>query len=359
MKPDGSRAVEHPSELNQGSFEEQWPPLAARLGKRMARSCPDLCEREDLVQEVGLRLFRMWDRLDGRPLWPLVLTIALNLRRDAHRAWHEPTMPLTHDLPADFDVERESMARVELRRVQEALQMLSAAHRDVLLAEIGKLPPTHLSPAAMKMTRMRARRRLNQLLEGSSGIFVTFSSRFRDRFISFRNAAVSKAYSLSNDVDLSPYAAGVMAAAITLAVPGAAGVTPEIGPLDEVQVATTGWSDVDRATAFDNMRAASDPSTEAATQQAPETGQQADAQDDHSGYDVDLPSGGANVEAEGILAGSRLGVGPAAPFACIGSPGAGSCGSGGAPVIKARVRVRYGEYTIEKEISIDPGADLE
>lgn len=120
-----------------GAFEEAWPPLAARLNRRLSRSCPDANEREDLVQEVGCRLFRMWERVDDRPLWPLVLTVALSLQRDACRAWQELSAPVSPEFASSLDVERESPARVELAVVADAIRRLSPDYRAALLAELG------------------------------------------------------------------------------------------------------------------------------------------------------------------------------------------------------------------------------
>ena len=359
MRLGEQRAVEKPVEMTSGSFEEQWPPLAARLGKRMARSCPDACEREDLVQEVGLRLFRMWDRIDDRPLWPLVLTIALNLRRDAHRAWHEPVMPLTQDPPATFDVEREGLARVELRRVHEALQLLSAAHREVLLAEIGNLPPANMTAGAMKMTRMRARRRLNQLLEGSGGTFILVPTAFKERLVGWRNALVTRAASLGQ-ADLVPYAAGVMAAAITLAAPAAPSMDRSIeGGFELAGTIPSGTTAESGDVANKSRLLAASGQSFSPQRTEPARGSSAgDESTRGDGYAVELPGGEAEVAAEGMFAGSRFALGPVAPAVCLGSPGSGSCGTHDGPLIKMRVGVKYGEYRIEREISVDPGTEL-
>lgn len=335
-----------------GLFEDQWPPLAARLGKRMARSCPDPSEREDLVQEVGLRLFRMWERVDDRPLWPLVLTIALNLRRDACRSWHEAEMPLIHDVPAAFDVEREGLARVELSRVHEALQLLSAAHRAVLLAEIGKLPPADMSPAAVKMTRMRARRRLNELLEGSSGIFIFVTFEFKERFISWRNSAVHRAHALGQNVDLAPLAAGMMAAAMTLVVPATPGA---VTSPDETEIAVDeGATKEEVSSQLQGARSRS------LAGERPSTPRRvtAEAQDrdrpqpfDGEVYDVGLPAGNAEVAAEGSFAGSRLALGSVAPAICLGAPGSGACGTNGAPLVRVRASATYGDIAVNHEVS--------
>lgn len=346
--------------MTASSFEEEWPALAARLGKRMARSCPDACEREDLVQEVGLRLFRMWDRVDDRPLWPLVLTIALNLRRDAHRSWHEPAILLTQDLPASFDVEREGLARVELRRVQQALQLLSEAHRSVLLAEIGKLPPMDMTPASMKMTRMRARRRLHQLLDSGSGAFALIPLRFKDRLIGWRNETARRLLSIRHDVDLAPFAAGVVAAAITLTAPAPASVTE---PRDRVDLASnikTAAVDIGEAKSGKQGEAAQTGQSSGPVRRGSAVGTSTDdgTSSGPGSYRVGLPGGEAEVAAEGMFAGSRLALGPIAPTACIGAPGSGSCGTNDGPLIKMRVGFKYGSHRIEREIIVDPGTSL-
>jgi hypothetical protein len=133
--------------------------------------------REDVVQETGLRLFKMWEDVDPeRSPTGLALTIANNLLWDAvarHR--NREVLGDVPERPAEHDVEELGIARLELARVSRGMQHLSEAHRTVLLAEIDEnTPRPAATPAAVKMLRMRARRRLSALLEHASavGIFV-------------------------------------------------------------------------------------------------------------------------------------------------------------------------------------------
>src|SRR5918998_318816 len=159
-------------------FEDQWPDPARRLDAMLAGKRVPAHKRDDVVQETGLRLFRMWGQVDPeRPLWALVVTIALNLLRDEARKRPErEVLGLVPDRPADQDVERAGLARLEWRRVQKAMDQLSPAHRSILMAELGDEGALAARGAnATKMLRMRARRRLSALLDvaSASGMMVT------------------------------------------------------------------------------------------------------------------------------------------------------------------------------------------
>ncbi|HEU4481072.1 MAG TPA: sigma factor, partial [Actinomycetota bacterium] len=154
-------------------FEQEWPELARRLDALLRRKRVPAEQRDDLVQEVALRLLKMWDEvIRGRSAWPLTSTIALNLLRDGYRSrrWTESVADLP-DRASSHDVERAGMARIELKRVQKAMEGLSGNHRSVLLAEIGDVHIEDHNLAAHKMLRMRARRRLTELLERVSALF--------------------------------------------------------------------------------------------------------------------------------------------------------------------------------------------
>jgi RNA polymerase sigma-70 factor (ECF subfamily) len=91
---------------------------------------------EDVVQEVLVRAWRHAATLrrDARPVRPWLFTTARNLLTDAHRA--ELTRPRL--LPSDAEVgdvaARDDIGRaVESWTVAEALQGLSAEHREVLV----------------------------------------------------------------------------------------------------------------------------------------------------------------------------------------------------------------------------------
>lgn len=152
----------------ESSFEAVWPDLARRIHRFLSsKKVPD-SQREDVVQETGLRLYRMWDKVDpaGSPIG-LALTIAMNIVRDnARRDSHRTVVEIEPDVPAICDVERSGLARLELSRVRRALSELTPAQRSVLLSELDRnqLPP-EASAAAIKMLRMRARRNLSAILE--------------------------------------------------------------------------------------------------------------------------------------------------------------------------------------------------
>ena len=164
----------------ESSFATDWPELARRINRFLSsKKVPD-SQREDVVQETGLRLYRMWDQVDpaGSPIG-LALTIAMNIVRDnARRDSHRAVVEIEPELPSVCDVERSGLARLELSRVHRALSELTPAQRSVLLSELDRNErPPEASPAAIKMLRMRARRNLSAILERAGcGILVT---RFR------------------------------------------------------------------------------------------------------------------------------------------------------------------------------------
>lgn len=179
-------------------FESQWPAIAARLERLLARRSIPVQKRDDIVQETGLRLLGSWDKVDSaRPLWPFVVTIALNLMRDeARRATTGTEIPCELPDQQDWaDVEHAGLVRLELRRAGRALALLKPGHRDVLLAE---LDPSLFSyegtAAATKMLRARARRRLAALMQNVSALGVAATGPIRraarsGHLIPFRGAA--------------------------------------------------------------------------------------------------------------------------------------------------------------------------
>lgn len=153
-----------------GSFEKEWPELARRLKGSLARRRVSACLIDDIVQETGFRLFKMWDQVDPeRSPWGLTLTIAKNLLWDElHRRGARELLIDPPDRATYVDVEDAGIARLELWRVGRALLKMSPAHRAVLLAELGDEKIISTSQAATKMMRMRARRRLTALLDTAS-----------------------------------------------------------------------------------------------------------------------------------------------------------------------------------------------
>ena len=162
-------------------FESEWPLLAKRLKSFLARKNVPATKQDDLIQETALRLYKMWDTVDrNRPAWALTVTIALNLVRDEYRrAPHADVVAELPDIPQNYDVERAGLARVEIGRVRQALAEMSPAHRLVLLAEVGH-PGVVVDAGAAKMRRMRARRKLTEILERVSAILVLPARRLAD-----------------------------------------------------------------------------------------------------------------------------------------------------------------------------------
>lgn len=165
----------------QRQFEHMWPSLSVRLHRLLSRKKVSLWLAEDLVQETGLRLIRMWPDIDqAKPLWPLTATIALNLFRDEmRRAGSNETIQALPDSPSLENVEERGMARVELRAVGGALAQMPAPQRDAILADlsVGTVPSPLASSA--RMLRMRARRRLQHLMDHASVLGVAVGMQMR------------------------------------------------------------------------------------------------------------------------------------------------------------------------------------
>lgn len=203
-------------------FEVEWPKVATQLHAMLAGKRVPKHKREDLVQETGLRLFRMWSQVDPeRPVWPLAVTITLNLLRDEARRPGREVLGDIPDRPADLDVERTSFASLELKRVWRAMADLSPSHRSALLVELGQAGEVaERGPAAAKMLRLRARRKLSAALESVSvgGGLVVF--RIRRMLASATHMMSGKVAGWSNE-QLAPAAGAVIV--LGLALSGLAG----------------------------------------------------------------------------------------------------------------------------------------
>lgn len=194
-------------------FEQTWADLSARLDTTLTKRGIPPWLKEDVVQETGLRLLKVWDALDhSRPLLPLAYTIARNLVADEIRRNRNVDVGEEVDTASDeFVTERAGLARIELRRVEEALVSLTEKQRSVVLSDLGVAPPPKMGPDAIKMARMRARRSLLALLAGASrvhaGIVVDFKRVLR---------AVDAAFGGTRD-GWATAAAGTLAAVAILA----------------------------------------------------------------------------------------------------------------------------------------------
>lgn len=206
----------------QNQFEAEWPALALRLQAMLRRKRVSDWMVDDLVQETGCRLIRMWSQVDRtKPVWPLVATIGLNLLRDEMRrgSWSELT-GVVPDSPSKENVEARGLARLELRQVSGALSRLNDSQRNVLLAVMTDAPSEGADPSAMRMLRMRARRRLHQLMDQASVLGVTVG--FQARRV-MREAEVIITKALPLDADRLPSAVLSVAAALSIglaALPG-------------------------------------------------------------------------------------------------------------------------------------------
>ncbi|HJR46475.1 MAG TPA: hypothetical protein VJ927_12815 [Actinomycetota bacterium] len=181
------------------NFEAEWALLSRRLRVLLCRKRVPASQHDDLVQETALRLLSMWDSVDrNRALWPLTVTIALNLLRDRGRTFTKDDLVAElPDLDSGTDVETVGIARLELDRVRRALAELSPAYRSALMREIGS-PSLDTVPdaAADKMTRMRARRKLRRALENVSGLValrVRKGAEFLEGLFALREGGVTAA----------------------------------------------------------------------------------------------------------------------------------------------------------------------
>jgi RNA polymerase sigma-70 factor (ECF subfamily) len=165
-------------------FTVGWPDLVPRLRAMLARAGAPVAEREDLVQETALRLFRMWDSVDPeRPVEPLARRIAMNVWHDQwrRRGEHEVTGDVP-DVAAGADTERAALARVQVLEVSRALSTLPATTARVLRvaardAECG--PEQVRTPTSVRMARSRARRALVACLKVASALVVAVASGIR------------------------------------------------------------------------------------------------------------------------------------------------------------------------------------
>ena len=164
-------------------FERQWPALSRRVEGMLVRKGVPACRRDDILQETALRLIRVWDKIDPLKSVPgLATTIALNLVRDEsrRRTAHEDLSELSEVSEPGY-VEAAGLARVELGRVRTAMNQLSPAQRDALLAEIGDGSRARLhGPNAEKMLRLRARKKLMAAMERVSGALLLRLRRTND-----------------------------------------------------------------------------------------------------------------------------------------------------------------------------------
>ena len=206
------------------TFQEVWPELEQGLRGALRYQGARPEEADDIVQETALRLFRMWEDVDeDRSPRGLAFTIAWNLLRDERRKGTH--LQLADRVPDEVrdDVERAGLARFELGRVLGALATLDVTYRRALLAEIAPHDTARRPSGAMRMIRMRARKRLASLLEAASGFAASAGVRWRRAIaVSHEVARVS-----------APVAGGSVAALGTAFIFSFVGAPVENTPADD------------------------------------------------------------------------------------------------------------------------------
>jgi len=158
-------------------FATLWPELVPKLRTMLARAGAPVSEREDLVQETALRLYRMWPTVDQeRGVDPLARRIAMNAWRDQWRRRGE--REVLGDVPDEagsHDTERTALARVEVREVSRALGRLRPATAAVLRMAAADAESDAVeggTPPALRMARCRARRALQASLRVASAAII-------------------------------------------------------------------------------------------------------------------------------------------------------------------------------------------
>lgn len=178
-------------------FGERWPALQRRLqGFLRAKGVPP-GDIDDLVQEVAARLVSFWHKVEpDRPLWPLTVTIALNLIRDRSR---RPELEFLGELPdvaGNGDVADASIAKLELAAVIRAMDSLTASQRAALL-QVLDADEGARATSAEKMLRLRARRRLANAVGRACGGLVLKTRKLGDAIHGFFTKADSVAQALA------------------------------------------------------------------------------------------------------------------------------------------------------------------
>jgi RNA polymerase sigma factor (sigma-70 family) len=200
-------------------FDDVWAEMRARLGRVLAARGVPAQDREDLLQETALRLYRVWDNLDpAQPVWPYAVTIALNLWRDSLRsaATHvrEVSPSVAYDNPDDLDVERTVIARQELATVGAALRQLAPEQRRLVLETDELTTVVRPLRAAERMSRMRVRRELARVVGRASAIAALIWLRRPHRAQAFAAAAFTGALAVT-------VFSGSPAVSVTTAAPSA------------------------------------------------------------------------------------------------------------------------------------------
>lgn len=207
------------------SFDDAWPALAERLRRSLTARGVPAQDRDDVVQETALRVYRSWPRLDpSRSVWPFVITVGINIWRDIIRertgriAQVHPTDHI--EVTADLDVERDVLARQELANTVVAIRSLAPEQRQLLLASEEFVDTVRPLRPAERVARMRVRRQLARAVGRVSAAFALIWLRRPGR----SSGAVATAYAGAIAAAVLTSPAMVTAPAIT-ALP-----SPHIAP---------------------------------------------------------------------------------------------------------------------------------
>jgi RNA polymerase sigma factor (sigma-70 family) len=179
-------------------FDDVWTEMRDRLARVLAARGVPAQDRDDLLQETALRLYRVWGTLDpAQPVWPYAVTIALNLWRDSLRsaATHvrEVSPAIGYDNPDDLDVERTVIARQELATVGAALRALAPEQRRLVLETEELTSVVRPLRAAERMSRMRVRRELARVVGRASAVAALIFLRRQHRAQAMAAAAFTGA----------------------------------------------------------------------------------------------------------------------------------------------------------------------
>jgi RNA polymerase sigma factor (sigma-70 family) len=230
-------------------FDDVWADMRDRLSRVLAARGVPAQDRDDLLQETALRLYRVWGNLDPeQPVWPYAVTIALNLWRDTIRsaATHvrEVAPVMEFDNADDLDVERTVIARQELASVSAALRALAPEQRRLVLETDELTSVVRPLRASERMSRMRVRRELARVVGRASAIAALIWLRRPHRAQAFAAAAFTGAlavtvFSGSPAVSVSTAMPDIPVISAPVSVPVAAVTRPVAAHVRSAPVAVT------------------------------------------------------------------------------------------------------------------------
>lgn len=179
-------------------FEDAWPDLETRLRRSLTARGVPVQDRDDVVQETALRVYRVWESLDAtRSAWPFVVTVGVNYWRDIVRertgriATVQPMA--TIEVTDHHDVERDVLARQELASVRAAWGALAPEQRRLLLATEEFADTVRPLRPAERVARMRVRRQLARTVGRASALIPVLLLRRPGRSTSVVAAAYASA----------------------------------------------------------------------------------------------------------------------------------------------------------------------